>query len=262
VTGGVNSACTLEGLLVTDEPVDVPEGAGNGLTRLRLAHLTLVPGLGLDADGDPAAPGEPSLVVERAGVAVEIDHCIIGAVRIDASASLKASDTIVDANDAEVPAFCAPDNVSAGGELSLDACTVIGRINAREIGLISNSILLARRPAGDPLPGVHAVQRQSGCVRFSYLPFDSLTPRRHRCRPESPEGESDAAPRFTSLRYGEAAYCQLSRATVDAIRCGADDESEMGAFHSLFSPQRESNLQVRLREFLRVGLTAGIFYET
>jgi hypothetical protein len=75
-------------------------------------------------------------------------------------------------------------------------------------------------------------------------------------------GESDVAPRFTSLRYGEAAYCQLARATVDAIRRGADDEAEMGAFHSLFAPQREANLQVRLREFLRVGLAAGIFYET
>jgi len=49
---------------------------------------------------------------------------------------------------------------------------------------------------------------------------------------------------------------------VDAIRRGADDEAEMGAFHSLFAPQREANLQVRLREFLRVGLAAGIFYET
>jgi hypothetical protein len=262
IGGGANSACTLEGLLVSGGPVDVPGGAGNGLARLRLAHLTLVPGRGLDAGGDPAAPGEPSVVVELAGVAVEIEHCIVGAMRVDPGSRITAKDSIVDANDAEVAAVCAQDDVSPGGELSLDACTVIGRISAREIGLVSNCILLARRPAGDPLPAVHVVQRQSGCVRFTYLPFDSLTPRRHRCQPESPEGASYAVPRFTSLRYGEAAYCQLSRATVDVIRCGADDESEMGAFHSLFSPQRESNLQVRLREFLRVGLAAGIFYET
>ena len=49
---------------------------------------------------------------------------------------------------------------------------------------------------------------------------------------------------------------------MDEIRRGADDEAEMGAFHALFSPQREANLQVRLGEFLRVGLAAGIFYET
>jgi hypothetical protein len=85
-------------------------------------------------------------------------------------------------------------------------------------------------------------------------------PRRHRCQPESAEGESAVAPRFTSLRYGVPAYCQLSPTTPDEIRRGADDESEMGAFHALFPAQRETNLLVRLREFLRVGLSAGIFY--
>jgi hypothetical protein len=262
VTGAADSACTLEGLLVSGQPVNVPAGAGDGLARLHLVHVTLVPGLGLDADGDPAAPFEPSVVVERAGVAVELDHAIVGALRIDPGSSVRAADSIVDANDAEALAFAAPDETAAGGELTLDACTVVGRINAREMPLVSNSILLARRAAADPLPAVHAVQRQTGCVRFTWLPFDSLTPRRHRCQPEAPAGESDVAPRFTSLRYGEAAYCQLARATVDAIRRGADDEAEMGAFHSLFAPQREANLQVRLREFLRVGLAAGIFYET
>ena len=75
-------------------------------------------------------------------------------------------------------------------------------------------------------------------------------------------GEVDVTLRFISLRYGVAVYCQLARATADAIRRGADDESEMGAFHALFPAQREANLQIRLREFLRVGLAAGIFYET
>jgi hypothetical protein len=261
VTGGADSGCTLEGLLVSGQPVNVTAGAGDGLARLRLVHVTLVPGLGLDADGDPAAPFEPSVIVERPGVAVELDHAITGALRIDPGSSLAGASSIVDANDAEALAYGAPDG-TAGGELSLDACTVIGRISGREIGLVSNSILLARRVAGDPLPGVHAVQRQTGCLRFTYLPFDSLTPRRYRCQPEAPAGESDVAPRFTSLRYGEAAYCQLTRATVDAIRRGADDEAEMGAFHALFSPQREANLEVRLGEFLRVGLAAGIFYAT
>ena len=36
----------------------------------------------------------------------------------------------------------------------------------------------------------------------------------------------------------------------------------MGAFHELFAPQREANLQARLREFLRVGLASGILYES
>jgi hypothetical protein len=64
------------------------------------------------------------------------------------------------------------------------------------------------------------------------------------------------------LRYGAPGYGQIERATADAIRRGADDESEMGAYHALFPAQREANLRIRLREFLRVGLAAGIFYET
>ena len=113
--------------------------------------------------------------------------------------------------------------------------------------LVSNCLLLAAPAApGDTLAPVHAERRQTGCVRFTYLPFASLVPRRFRCQPESAEGESDVAPRFTSLRYGVAAYCQLARSTPDEIRTGADDESEMGAFHALFPAQRETNLQVRL----------------
>jgi hypothetical protein len=36
----------------------------------------------------------------------------------------------------------------------------------------------------------------------------------------------------------------------------------MGAFHFLHQPQREADLRVRLQEYLRFGLEAGIFYST
>lgn len=261
VTGGANSAFTLEGLLVAGARLHVP-AAGNELARLRIAHATLVPGLALDGAGDPVSPGAASLVAELPGLAVELERAILGALRVAEGARLAATDAILDANDPAATAYCAPDEVSPGGELSLTACTAIGKINADAVGLISNSILLARATPGDTLPPVYARRRQTGCVRFSYLPFASLVPRRHRCQPESAEGESDIAPHFTSLRYGVPAYCQLMRSTPDEIRRGADDESEMGAYHALFAAQREANLQIRLREFLRVGLSSGVFYET
>jgi len=34
----------------------------------------------------------------------------------------------------------------------------------------------------------------------------------------------------------------------------------MGVFHDLFGPQRETNVAVRLEEYLRFGLEAGLFY--
>ena len=112
---------------------------------------------------------------------------------------------------------------------------MIGRIRAGAMELVSNCLLLARAAGGDTLPPVYAVRRQTGCVRFTFLPFASLTPRRYRCQPESAEGESGVAPRFTSLRYGVAGLLPALRAAAaDEIRRGADDESEMGAFHALF----------------------------
>jgi hypothetical protein len=115
----------------------------------------------------------------------------------------------------------------------------------------SNSILLGM---------VDVVRRQEGCVRFSFLPIDSRAPRRFRCQPVI--GRPNNFPRFTTLRYGMPAYCQLTLRTPAAIRRGAEDESEMGVFRFLFQPQRESDLVTRLDEYLRVGLQAGIFYES
>ena len=67
-------------------------------------------------------------------------------------------------------------------------------------------------------------------------------------------------PVFTSLRYGDAGYCQLSPACAVEITQGADDQAEMGAFHNLYQPRREANLRAALDEYLRFGLEAAIFY--
>ena len=69
-------------------------------------------------------------------------------------------------------------------------------------------------------------------------------------------------PIFTSEKYGESGYAQLSQVCAKEIRTGAEDNSEMGVFNSLKQPQREANLRASLKEYLRFGLEAGIFYET
>jgi hypothetical protein len=67
-------------------------------------------------------------------------------------------------------------------------------------------------------------------------------------------------PQFTSLRYGAPTYCQLSESCAVEIARGADDESEMGAFHDLFQPQRAANLIARVNEHVPAGSDAGIIY--
>jgi hypothetical protein len=251
VRGGTGSAFALNGLLATGAPVVVP-AANHDLSRLRIVHATLVPGRRLEPDGAPVAPGEPSLLVRRRGMELAIVRSIVGAIRVRDGSSARLVDSVVDACDTERRAYASTAGaLTPGGALSIDAGTVIGEVRCESLSA-SNSILLGT---------VIVVRRQEGCVRFSFAPPESTMPRRHRCQPTPGAGRGNF-PRFTSLRYGAPAYCQLTVRTPDAIRRGADDESEMGAFHFLFQPQRESDLVTRLDEYLRVGLEAGIFHES
>lgn len=262
IRGGANSSFTINGLLLTGERLRVP-AAANNLSALRIAHCTLVPGHSLSPRGEPASAVKPSLVVGLAKLNVHMHFSICGAIRMHERAAFSAFDSIIDATRPHGVAFAASDNKSPGGKLSLDACTVIGKIHAHEFGEISNSILLATlAPADSWDVAIRSERKQTGCVRFSYLPFESIVPKRYRCRPDSEDTPGTIAPQFSSRRYGTPAYCQLGLSTPDAIRRGAEDESEMGAYHHLYGAQRETNLRIRLREYLRVGLRAGIFYES
>jgi hypothetical protein len=69
-------------------------------------------------------------------------------------------------------------------------------------------------------------------------------------------------PQFTTRRYGDSGYAQLSLTCAPEIRTGAEDGSEMGAFNYLQQPQREAALRGSLEEYIRFGLELGIFYIT
>jgi hypothetical protein len=145
--------------------------------------------------------------------------------------------------------------------MTIEESTVIGKMHVRLMTLASDTIFFARLATGDSWKAPIWVDRkQDGCVRFSFVPAGSLVPRRFRCLPD--DRRPDVLPHFTSLRYGDPGYTQLRRATDEAIRHGAHDEGEMGVMHRLFQPQRETNLRIRLDEYHRFGLHAGIFYVT
>lgn len=101
-------------------------------------------------------------------------------------------------------------------------------------------------------------------MRFSWLPNNAQTrtPRRYHCLPAESGENAGVRPQFTSLDFGDPAYAQLNRRCPAAIRTGADDGAELGAFHDLFQPQREAHLRTRMAEYLRFGLEAGVFYES
>ena len=285
ISGGSDAEVTLNGLLITGGTLRVPatysennQQKDNKLRMLRLRHCTLVPGVSLQNNGDPNSPGIPSLIVESPNVSVEIDHCIVGGLRVVRDAHVTITDSIVDAISKTAVAYAGLGGGVAGAPFRMINSTVIGPVYTVEMELVSNTIFMAP---------IHSERKQQGCVRFSYVPPGSHTPRRHRCQPDLeiaariekaeteakallPQPQRDAiraaveswlVPSFTALRYGQPEYGQLRLGCPIQIRTGADDESEMGAFHDLYQPQRETNLRVRLEEYLRFGLEAGIVYE-
>jgi hypothetical protein len=247
ISGQAGAEVTLNGLMITST-IHV---TGNP-SRLNLMHCTLVP-----------SAASPSLIIESTATIVEIDHCILGGIQTTDSATVQIKSSIIDASGEGNIAFSALDSSAAGGVVDIQNSTVIGKLHSRELRLLSNSIFLARLNSPDTWSApVISERRQEGCVRFSFVPFESITPRRYRCLPATADDASRVRPQFNSVRYGDATYCQLSARCAPEVFTGADDGAEIGAFHDLLQPQRRSHLRLRLDEYLRFGLEAGIIDAT
>ena len=220
----------MNGLLISGAGIEIRAG----LAAASLRHCTVL--------------GDVRVLAGADGVSLTLEHCIVvGRVRIPENVRLILKNCIIDAGAPNAVAIARTNGGEPAGVLQMKNCTVIGRAHVRVMELVSNSILLASE--------VTAESRQEGCVRFSWLPEGAIVPRPHRCM------ERGARPQFVSLNYGDAGYGQLSLLTPTAIRSGADDESEPGAGHDTAESRREAHLRVRLEEYLRFGLEAGLFHQ-
>lgn len=271
---GKGATLVLSGLLVRGGVLEV-YAADNATLDLR--HCTLVPGRDLMPDGQPRTQA-PSLVVRGAkdgDCTVLLSRCITGPIQTGRASTLRLEDCIVDGlgglalqplpplpGPVEDPPVESYEGAGRTGALHVLASTVLGGVEATVLVLGSDSLFTGR---------VDVVQRQEGCVRFSYVPPGSRVPQRFRCQPAYAEDTPDdvrleverrVKPVFTSDRYGDPGYCQLRDDTDSGIRRGASDEGEMGVFHHLQQPQREANLRASLTDYLRFGLEAGFFFVT
>jgi hypothetical protein len=288
-TTGEGSALTLGGLLVEGGLVVTGD-----LDTLRLLHTTLVPGRSVLQE-DANRPSGPSVVVvpetatgkrTNTRLHVQIAFSIVGALRIPSHITgLWLLDSIVDGllRDGEPPGTAIADDADADGPPAyIERSTILGTSRFRSLPMASESIFTGP---------VTVRQRQQGCVRFSYVPPGSQTPRQYRCQPSleistaitarrtalarmgipAPPGWEQVladeiatrlVPGFSALAYGRPAFGQLHQGGPPQIATGAEDGSEMGAFCVLKQPHRERNLRLRLDEYLPVGLDAGVIYVT
>ena len=274
-----DTTIVLDGLVLAGAPLVIEESADTEARHLVLRHCTLVPGITRDPDGSPHSVGRASLIVLHPFASVTLDHCVVGPVVAVEGAEVEANDSVIDASAEDEVAFCGRAPAGGGGLLDVSSAadradrgrTRAGRApDARRVHRPRQGARAAARRLRlaaaralwlpcDPWPApVWAERRQVGCMRFSFVPPGSRTPRRFQCVGADPAHR----PSHTSLRYGDPGYMQLRRSTHAAIRTGASDEGSMGVTHELHEPQRETNLRVRLDEYLRYGLEAGFFYAT
>lgn len=166
-----------------------------------------------------------------------------GRVYNQSDARLSAIDSIIDGKGQHeaIEAYSA----------KLENTTVFGKTRVYKLNLASNVIFTDT---------VSSTITQEGCVRFSYIPPCSKTPRRYICQPQ--EGKAAVRPEFTSEVYGDPGYAQLHRGIAPEIFQGGDNGAEMGAFNHLLQPQRIADLKSSLDEYLRFGLEAGVFLVT
>jgi hypothetical protein len=276
VTSKDGGCFSLDGLLVTGRGLYID----GKIDEVNIRHCTLIPGWALHHDCEPTNPTEASLELYKTDAVCNIEHSILGPIRVyhdnvlEDPVRISISDSILDATNTESTVLSDMEDSFAHARLNIKRTTVIGSVLVHAIDLAEDCIFYTP---------ITVVRRQIGCMRFCYVPPESRTPLRYNCQPDqvrkavmdlleqkkitSDKSDQDIAveqvrvrPQFNSLRYGTPTYCQLSDRCVDEIKRGASDQSEMGAFHDLYQPQREANLRARLDEFTPAGVNAGIIF--
>jgi hypothetical protein len=283
---GATASLTLGGLLI--------EGAlriEGDLDTLRVLHCTFVPGRSVEQE-KLAPPTGPSIVVTPAAAGkdintrleVQIAFSIVGALRMPSHITkLWLLDSIVDGilqNGGPIGSAVSDAPLTSGPPAHIERSTLFGTSRFLKLEMASESIFTGQ---------VTADERQQGCARFSSIPRGSATPQQYRCQPaletqlEKEKKKADSlksgiplpagwetvienevamwlVPTFQADHYGRPDFAQLRLSCPVQIRTGAEDGSEIGAFCVLKQPQRESNLRLRLDEYLPVGLEAGLIY--
>ena len=267
---------TLSGVVV-EGSVHVTGDAG----ALRVIHATLVPGRSIVDGAGPVS--ESSVAVEgdkggatiNAGLRLELASAITGPISIPAAAlGVWILDSIVDGLGGAALSGAGTD---PSARATIERSTLLGTVTVHALDA-SESIFTG---------SVQSARSQAGCVRFSFVPRGSRTPRRYECQPDlatraaleaalAADPALDAAaqeairaaiaawlvPAFDATEYGQPAYCRLRLTAPAELRTGASDGAEMGVYCQVKQPQRESNLRIRLDEYLPFGLDAGFIYVT
>jgi hypothetical protein len=256
----------LEGLyLAPDEAVPFPAGSAlinrAAIARLEIIACTLAPGghalrdgsradrvagLHLTSDYGFSAPDDIENFLPTP--AILIQRSITGSLAIDERYLLDIKDSIVDASPRPTDA---PDSVYAiaaatdpanawGARLNFHGLTCFGAVRIAAVGGLGG--IFTQR--------FEVLDNQHGCIKWSWFTSngDRLPPN-HFCL-----NGHDARLVFTSQWFNDPAYAQIARESDPRIFTLGPDDDAMGVFGFLLEAHKWINLQVRLREFMPIGV--------
>ena len=236
-------------------PVEAVLAIEGDFDRVVIRHCTLDPGGERARLVANTCTPIASVVLEIRGQVRElvIESSIVGAIREVTSDTDPCSVGKIIIRDSIVQSLLPATAAIATrvGEVQLDRVSVFGDVAVNRLDA-SEAIIQGL---------VRVLDNQHGCFRFSATderPARRL-PRQFESRLFAP-----AIPNhfFTSKRFGDPAFAQLSRTAPQTIATGAEHGSEMGAFSGLLNPIKRRDLERKVIEFMPFGLIPQFIFET
>lgn len=212
----------------------------DGTRAPRAPAMELANGYGFsNAAEEDAFQPTPDIIISRS---------VTGRLAIDDGYRLSIQDSVIDGGMGPhdpVPAEAAIGPATQPGEshaapTSLTGVTVLGAAALKE----------ARGSGVIFIGPLNVWNHQVGCLKHCYFSAlgDKLPPN-YAC-----VSAPDVALRFTSIRHGNPGYAQLARGTDFRITDRGPGDEAMGATGFLFEAHKRINLNVRLREFMPLGV--------
>jgi hypothetical protein len=253
----------LEGLYIAPDPQSFTTGEAlisrAALSALEIVGCTLAPGGHSLRDGSRAPPQRAFALVNGYGFVgderedfvptprILLQKSVVGPIAIDDRYTLIVEQSIVDAGagvgDTTVRVAIGPVSSAANtgsAPLDFDGITCFGAVRTRRLSGLGG--LFTQR--------IEALDNQHGCIKSSWFGGSgNRLPPNHSCL-----AAPDAHLAFTSERHNDPGYAQVARTSdVRILTLGPDDDT-MGAFGFQLEAHKWTNLQVRLREFMPVGI--------
>lgn len=202
--------------------------------------LQLANGYGFADPLDLAAfPVLPEIVIQRT---------ICGALGLDDRYALTLEDSIVDAGvgPGEPPGTSFALGAATSSSTAFAAPLIV--TNTTFFGRVR--VTAARGQGGVFTQRLVVFDHQNGCLKYCYFSGDSdVLPQNYACV----DGD-EAVLEFTSTWFADPGYGQIALDSDSRILTRGPGDDTMGATNFLLAAHKWTNLQIRLREFMPVGV--------